>query len=180
MYEKCISCDKLGKECIPNLYVMDVAEIRNWARALKSSKGLSNADLAQLSGVPKGTIDYSFSVGKNTDVNYSTFAPILRVLIGCTSAELPCRDESQDSAEIIHRLEGENEFLKSCIEKTQLERKTTNASNADRSSFMQAEIERRNKVIIVLSVLLLVALFFIIAALAVDALNDSIGFFWRK
>ena len=35
MYEKCVECDRLGKDCIPNLYIMSADEIRDWARKIK-------------------------------------------------------------------------------------------------------------------------------------------------
>ena len=71
MYEKCIDCDRLGKDCIPNLYIMTSDEIRDWARKRKEFLGWSNADLSEKSGVPKGTIDSNFSKNpdKNADVN---------------------------------------------------------------------------------------------------------------
>lgn len=182
MYEKCITCDKLGKECIPNLYVMDVSEIRDWARALKAHKGISNAELANLSGVPKGTIDSNFSShsGRHPDVNYSTFAPILRALIGCTGDEMPCKEGSYESSEIISRIESENEFLKSYIEKAHLSKQTADDVYADRSNFMRGEIKRKNAVIAVLSVLLLICVLVIMAALIADALNDNIGYIWHS
>ena len=57
MYDKCVKCDHLGKDCIPNFYAMDIGEIRDFARKLKEEKGWSNAYLSEVSGVPKGKID---------------------------------------------------------------------------------------------------------------------------
>lgn len=92
MYEKCLNCDRLGKDCIPNFYTMSVQEIRAWAKKMKEKKGWSNADLAKASGVPKGTIDSNLSKHARKDVTYSTFAPILCALIGC-EGEMLCFKE---------------------------------------------------------------------------------------
>ena len=182
MYEKCITCDKLGKECIPNLYIMDVSEIRDWARELKAHKGISNAELANLSGVPKGTIDSNFSShsGKHPDVNYSTFAPILRELIGCTAEEMPCKEDLQESSAVISRLERENEFLKYQIENYHNEKSIADSAGDDRRYFIQSEIKRKNRYILVLFVMLLICIAIIITALVTDALNDNLGYIWRS
>ncbi len=63
MYEKCISCERLGKDCFPNLYIMEVEEIREWAKLRMKYKGWTYADLSEASGVPKGTILIVFPKG---------------------------------------------------------------------------------------------------------------------
>lgn len=170
MYEKCIRCNRLGKDCIPNLYIMEVDEIRDWARKRKEFLGWSNAELAKASGVPKGTIDSNFSkrATASIDVNYSTFAPILRALIRCDSSEMECREESSNggySAEevetIIERGDERVVYLKEQIMRLQ---KTSDA---------------RIKAVIVLGVLLFVTLLLIIIFLIIDKENSGIGFFWR-
>ena len=120
MYEKCIGCDRLGKDCIPNLYIMDVEEIREWAREQKEYKGLTNAELSELSGVPKGTIDHSFSVrvGKHVDMNYSTFAPLLRALIGAEAEEMPCKmhpETNENNSVLINEYAGRIERMESLL-----------------------------------------------------------------
>ena len=114
MYEKCISCERLGKDCFPNLYVMDVEEIRKWAKLRQKYKGWTYADLSEASGVPQGTISSSFSK-KGGDVNYTTFATMLRALVGGEPGESPCPNFSADVPllqEEIVQLEQDNEALK--------------------------------------------------------------------
>ena len=114
MYEKCISCERLCKDCFPNLYVMEVEEIRTWAKLRLKYKGWTYSDLAEASGVPKGTIAYSFSK-KGCDVNYSTFAPMLCALINCPPGESPCPEPSVDVSLLQEKntqLEQENGKLK--------------------------------------------------------------------
>lgn len=159
MYEKCIGCDRLGKDCIPNLYVMDVEEIREWARAQKEYKGLTNAELSELSGVPKGTIDHSFSAraGKRIDVNYSTFAPILCALIGAEKKEmLCCRQFERDEVSAVRIAEYEAR-----IERT------------------GALLKWRKQVIIFLIVMCSILICFILAGIVVDYMNENMGYFWR-
>lgn len=114
MYEKCISCERLGKDCFPNLCVMEMEDIRTWAKLRLKYKGWTYADLSEASGVPKGTIAYSFSQ-KGVDVNYSTFAPVLCALIDCPPGEYPCPEPSVDVSllqEKYSQLEQENGELK--------------------------------------------------------------------
>lgn len=156
MYEKCIGCERLGKDCIPNLYIMDIDEIREWARAQKEYKCLTNAELSAMSGVPKGTIDHSFSP-RAKDVNYSTFAPLLRVLIGADIKEMPCSME-------LHSEEGNEVRI---------------AEYEARIARTDALLKWRKQVIVFLIVLCCILIGFVLAGIVVDFLDKSMGYFWR-
>lgn len=139
---------------MPNLYVMTSDEIRDWARKRKEYLGWTNAELSEKSGVPKGTIDSNFSKNpdKNTDVKYSTFAPILCALIGADGNEMQCRGQSA------YNHDESVEILKNQI------------------AHEQETAKIRLKIIRLLAFSLAAVLVIIIIALAYDNLNPEIGF----
>ena len=165
MYEKCIKCEHLGKDCIPNLYVMSITEIRDWARSIKEEKGWSNAHLAELSGVPKGTIDSNFSRHKEkcSDVNYSTFAPVLCALLECEKEEMPCSRFGDEYKE-----ELKNEAIEELKEEYE-----------ERVAYFKEQMAWRKHIIIFLIILSCVLISFISVELAIDWNNSGLGFFWR-
>lgn len=159
MFEKCLKCNRLGKDCFPNVFVMDVAGIRLWARKLKVARGITNAELARKSGVPKGTIDNHFSAKAthSADVNYSTFAPVLCALLDCGKEEMECPGSSEKDS----HTDRDIEFLKEQLRISQ-------------------EIAHERKKLLILSCFaLFITLSIIILALVVDKINPDIGFFWR-
>ena len=177
MYEKCIKCDRLGKDCVPNLYVMSVVEIREWARKLKEEKGWSNAYLSEISGVPKGTIDSNFSKrgGKCADVNYTTFAPILCALIGCKEEMLICNSQLPDDA----TLEFKNQELSQKVKQLEHDTETKKAEYEKRLSYLREQLEWRRRVIKFLMTVSCILITFILIELAIDWTNSGLGFFWR-
>lgn len=66
---------------LPNIEDMNSREIIEWVKQRKQMIGISNAKLAELSGVPIGTVDRLLA-GKYTEFRYSTIQPILIVLLG--------------------------------------------------------------------------------------------------
>lgn len=103
MYDECITCDMLGRLCDgPNFISMPAADLLDWCKRRKQHLGLSRERLADLSGVPLGTINRLLS-GTHYDFRYETLRPIIMVLIGGTLSGNPC--PSPD-------LSGENEQLR--------------------------------------------------------------------
>lgn len=157
MFEKCIECEKLGKECHPNLYIMNMAEIRDFLRARKDFQGMTNADVAERSGIPKGTVDAFFG-GVRRDVNYSTLSPILCALVG-NSGEMPCsppqagQEKQQESPETRELLQ-------------------VHFASVDRT------LKFRRHLIITETVIICVLLAVILGAVIVDFLNGQLGYFW--
>ena len=172
MYEKCVKCEHLGKDCIPNFYAMDIGEIRDFARKLKEEKGWSNAYLAEVSGVPKGTIDSNFSknAGKAKDVNYSTFAPVLCALLGNCNAEMPCHCDDNN---IIMSLM-KNDRLKRQLD----EMEETKTEYDERLRYFKEQMRWRKHVIVFLIATCCVLIAFIMAGIAIDWMNNGIGFLW--
>lgn len=66
---------------LTQLINFDSRQIIDWCIARKKAMGISNAKLADVTGVPEGTIDRIFT-GRNNEYRYSTIQPIIRYLIG--------------------------------------------------------------------------------------------------
>lgn len=70
-----------SKFSYPEVLSLNPKELIAWCNNRKKEKRLSNAKLADITGVPEGTIDRIFT-GKNLEFRYSTIQPIVSYLIG--------------------------------------------------------------------------------------------------
>lgn len=184
MYEKCVECDRLGKDCIPNLYVMSADEIRDFARKLKDKNGWSNAELASVSGVPKGTIDYNFSKrsGKSQDVSYSTFQPVLCALIGCEATEMPCRKQTKEYYEMksqVSTLMIENYSLHAQIEDFEKRNEEAKSEYEERIDYFKEQLKWRKQMLILGVSIICVLMSVIILSVVIDWFDWNVGYFWR-
>lgn len=192
MYEKCLKCEELGKKCFPNFYIMPVDDMRDFARNLKEEKHMSNADIAKISGIPKGTVDNSFSK-KNADVYYTTFAPILCALIGSDGEESPCPaailkhieqsvkygNDSNDHNDAEYKLNTELvSSFEQRIEQLERENRELNKRLRDDDQYYKNVIQRKNQAIRVLGVALFIFASIIIISLIIDKYDTAHGFFW--
>lgn len=189
MYSECVRCQKLGKECDgPNFVAMPPQELIAWCKERKKHLGLTNAKLADLSGLPQGTID-SLLANSHADYKVGTIQKLLQVLVGGKWAGDPCADptgaasaELQEKirtleSEIKHRDETIKELRKN-NESLQTLVANTNARLTKDKDFLRDQLRGRNKAVGVLSLLLGICLLVIIGALVVDRLNPDKGFFW--
>ena len=159
MYSKCLNCQNPGRECLKRLLTMTGDELLIWCKARKKSLGLSNADIAAATNVPKGTVDRLLS-SSGSDVRFSTIQPIIRLLSGCTDAEFDCSPPPEaDDALTIHAHDLETEVKHEKDITRRLEESI-------------AAWRRVSQCLIALCVLLVVALMFYIA---MDASNENIG-----
>lgn len=182
MYSECVRCPKLGKECDgPNFVAMPPQELIAWCKERKKHLGLTNAGLAELSGMSQGTID-SLLANTHPDFKFGTIRPILQVLVGGKWLGDPCADPTGTAdaqlKERVRQLEAEINWRDDKIQHYAAEIdelktlvRNTNARHAVSQNFMR-------KVITILAALLSVCLLVIIAALIVDRLDPSKGFFW--
>ena len=177
LYEKCLKCERLGTACNCMSFVkMTSREIIEWCKAKKSLQGLTNEKLAELSGVPVGTINRIFA-GKGTDYYYETLRPIIKALVSGEWTEDNCpniqetEETQKHSKDIISRLETERDFLKQ-------ENKYLQEHAQKEIAMLLPLLKFRKHVIIVLASVLSVALTAIIAAFIIDIINPNIGFFW--
>ena len=109
MYEECITCEKLGTKCDgPNFMLMSTMDIVDWIDRYQHVHHITNSELAEMSAVPKGTID-GIKARKRTDIRHETLRPILRALMGGENLGGPCPGTDEKTAT---GLETENKSLK--------------------------------------------------------------------
>ncbi len=79
-FEKCLTCPSIkGKQCAgPNFMTATTKEAIEWMLAFQKLNGITNARWAEVSSVPKGTID---GLKKREDIRHDTFYPLLKALI---------------------------------------------------------------------------------------------------
>ena len=182
MYEKCISCQRLGRDCIPNFYIMPLNDMRHFAKRRMTALGWKNADLADESGVKEGTIKNTLSQ-KDRDVYYSTFAPMFCALIGCDNEEPPCPEaavEESKHLETIARLEKEKQELEQRLEEAKNDAEKRVNFMKDELRKVRATSDDRKKWRNIFCIVAFVAIAIIFLAIVADVLDKGIGFFWLE
>lgn len=142
----------------PKILSLNPNELIEWCNKRKKDKKISNAKLAEITGVPEGTIDRIFT-GKNPEFRYSTIQPIVAYLIGIqedTPEKAPNEfyvntidgykliienknhiiDELKDNYAMLHN---QIEFLK----KTNDEKQTVIDNQANHIKWMERIIEKK-------------------------------------
>lgn len=124
MFEKCITCNRMGESCVPNLMLLPFAELIKWIDKRQRHIGWTSQDLADKSNVPVGTIK-RIKAGEYMDCKYSTIKSILIALIGGTTDEFACTEQVEKELRNMEQLErqaaklslveSENERLKSIL-----------------------------------------------------------------
>lgn len=191
MYEKCNNCAHSGKNCLPHIMALSASDLIAWCKDRKKRLDLSNAEIAEKSHVPKGTIDRLFGKEEFTEFRFTTIQPVIRVLIGCDSAELlDCAelaradnklvDTISQQKERIETLEREKAYLLHQVETYSADYREQTAQYAENINALKYLCRVRLRAIRTLSSLLAVCVLVIIAALVVDRLNPNAGFFWRS
>lgn len=90
MFDKCIKCNRLGENCVPNLMLLPFEDLMQWCVRRQKHLDWKNQDLAIKSNVPLGTIS-RIKAGEE-DCKYSTIRNILIALIGGTTDEFSCTE----------------------------------------------------------------------------------------
>ena len=121
MFEKCITCGRMGESCVPNLMLLPFSDLMQWCSKRQKHLGWTNQTLADKSKVPLGTIN-RVKAGEYLDCKYSTIKSILIALIGGTSDEFSCTEQVEKELRNLERfeqqaaklsaVEAENERLK--------------------------------------------------------------------
>lgn len=103
MFEKCITCKRIGENCVPNLMLLEFPALIQWCNKRQNHLGWKNKNLAEVSRVPEGTIG-RIKAGEE-DCKYSTIRNILIALIGGTTDEFPCTDLVEKELKNMEQLE---------------------------------------------------------------------------
>lgn len=89
-YDICLRCMDLGIKCDgPNTLAMTLDRWCEWCRSLKDLRGMTNAQIAEESGVSLATVDRIMSGKSPKDIRRNTAADINRALVG-SIGKWPC------------------------------------------------------------------------------------------
>ena len=141
MFEKCITCDRIGESCVPNLMLLSFSDLMQWCAKRQKHLGWTNQTFADKSKVPIGTI-HRIKAGEYFDCKYSTIKSILIALIGGTTDEFACTEQVEKELRQMELLEqqaaklaateAENEALKAQLDhKDELHRQDVRAVRAE-------------------------------------------------
>ena len=103
MFEKCITCNKMGENCVPNLMLLPFANLMQWCAQRQKHLGWTTQTLAEKSNVPIGTIK-RIKAGEE-DCKYSTIRSILIALVGGTTNEFACTEQVEKELKQMEQLE---------------------------------------------------------------------------
>lgn len=104
MFEKCISCERMGNDCMPNLMQLPFSELLKWWDKKQKALGWTNQKLADESTIPIGTI-IRIKSGDHDDCRYYTIRRILVALVGGIADEFPCKEKMEQNVQRIEMLE---------------------------------------------------------------------------
>ena len=119
-FGNCLTCPAIkGKQCAgPNFMTAPAKEIVEWIVAYQKLNAITNAQLAEKSGIPKGTID---GLKHRVDVRHDTLSPIIKALIelaggvwggeSCPAAVSGASDHHQENLRLMQELERTKETL---------------------------------------------------------------------
>lgn len=103
MFDRCITCDRLGQDCVPNLLALPWPELLIWWKKRQAHLGWTNQVLSDKSNIPVGTIN-RIKAGED-DARYSTMRSIIHALMGGYSVEFPCQKKLDQEFSHIETLE---------------------------------------------------------------------------
>lgn len=185
MYLECVACPKIGVSCDgPNFVALSASQLLEWCSQRKSYLRMSHAKLAELSGMPKGTIDRLFArQGEAPDFRYETIRPLVKALIGGEWSGDPCPDPADtEKVEMAERIKHHDGDLKWRDDRIQhllneigvLEQQLTAKDEQLRER--AAYLRRKDKAIGILGAVLAVVLVAVLCILFIDISDPTIGF----
>ena len=196
MYTKCIDCSRLGKTCSgPDFYLLSAEELIAWCKRRKEHLHLSNAKIAEIAVMSRGTVDNLFA-GTHTDYRYESIRPVLKVLIGRTAAEELCNtsldnceaeklksalanaeaENAKMKSEFDH-IRTENEYLKTSLDHEQKQAERNENYLYEQIKELQALGQARKRVIFFLIVAIVGILCALIFVMVWDKMNPHVGWF---
>lgn len=145
MFEKCITCPKIGESCVPNLWLLPFPELIKWCDKKQKHLGWSNQKLADMTKkVPVGTIN-RIKAGEE-DCRFSTMQYILIALIGGTTDEFACTAQVEKELRQVEELEKQAAKL-SEVEKEYHKLRSLFEECREMNAFLKQENERKAKII---------------------------------
>ena len=189
MKKDCANCDHLGRDCPKTLMLLPLDEIIAWCQRVMLKNKITHEKAAQLSRVPKGTIDRVMSK-QSEDCRYSTIHAIVCALFEFLGISSVCLDDVvAETAAQSDDMKRQNAELQHALADAEKERQALReriADLAENRAHMKEQIAKQDdtikdqrRTIKLLASLLGGAVLLIIGALIVDKLDPSVGFFWR-
>ena len=159
MYEKCITCNRIGETCVPNLMRLPFPDLMEWCNKRQKHLGWTNHVLAYTCNVPLSTITRIKS-GDFLDCKYSTIRNIVITLIGGTTDEFPCNAQVEKELQQVEALEkqaaklaavqAENEALKNqvgaMVERHRADVRAIREEYLEQITFLKDELKSRRPV----------------------------------
>ena len=109
MFDKCITCERLGQDCMPNILSLNFPSLLEWWKKRQNHLGWSNQVLSEKSTIPIGTITRIKS-GED-DCRYSTMQHIIHALMGNYAVEFPCQKKLDQEFSAIETLKAQKDYL---------------------------------------------------------------------
>ena len=146
MFEKCITCNRIGESCVPNLMLLPFPYLMKWCNKRQKHLGWSNQQLADhpKCKVPVGTIN-RIKAGEE-DCKYSTIRSILIALLGGTTDEFACTEQVEKELQQMEKLEQQAAKLSS-VEKENEELRQRLDECREMNMFLKKENDRKAKII---------------------------------
>lgn len=176
MIEKCTNCTRSGKNCIPRILSFSSADLLQWCKERKKVLNISNAEIAEKTNVPKGTIDRLFSMHEYTEFRFSSIQPIVCLLLGCNPEELDCDAANRSEENWLNQIKQKDAQL----DELRVDMERIKSEHDKSLSFSRSYMKYQRRLISVLGCSLILTLLLIIVALVVDRANPNIGFFWTS
>lgn len=137
MFDRCIGCERLGQDCVPNLLALPWADLLTWWKKRQALLGWTNQVLYEKSGIPVGTIN-RIKNGED-DCKYSTMRSIIHALLGSYAVEFPCQKRLDQ--EFAHIEELEKRCLELSLEKEALLTRLQTLAELHRSDMQEIRNE---------------------------------------
>lgn len=137
MFDRCIGCERIGQDCVPNLLALPWTDLLAWWKKRQALLGWTNQVLYEKSGIPVGTIN-RIKNGED-DARYSTMRSIIHALLGSYSVEFPCQKKLD--AEFAHIEELEKRCLELSLEKEALLTRLQTLAELHRSDMQEIRNE---------------------------------------
>lgn len=190
----CKDCD-CGNN--PRFLTKTIAEIISWAKVEKAAHKITNAMIAQKSGIPISTVNrfFSFEDGDVVDFKYITVHHIVTAIQDfMPHNDMPCpkgcnadnTSQINDLVDKLRLLKADNESLKSQISHFEEQKnliiarfetyiKEFKEESSKKADYMERHNSRLRKALIIMTALLLAVLFVIIGVLVYDVTHPGIG-----
>lgn len=182
-YEKCLTCEQINKTCDgPNLLAMETKELGLFCNEMrKKIPGCTYDKIAADTNLSKSAV-YAFLNGLRDDCSLFTARAIAKYIFGDRWDDNACgnlnNSEKAHMEEKIHQLEmeiqwrkEEIEYLSEDNEKLQALVANTNKRNDKSQRFMRGTV-------IVLGIMCFLMFLLILAAVIIDYLDRTRGYFW--